>query len=326
MATGRTISASFLTDIDKQVITLCDSISKLIYNLIDDKDDKKDFKKQFGKISFTRDGGLGLGGGKLQRDAICTRGRQGKAPYSNRNLRWHPLVVAESPILFAKEIERIEIKGEDERQTLIFVVKEGKRDKKYPSDRVHELPERYVVLPQHWIEHIERLKHWSDLHWTQNSCVIPAYEACDWQDSVETYAVLAIALATVFYKIDFDIVFEQVFSHLRNQKIDRSLTLPTRLFPTNMNDIIHCPVCKLSLDDNLEEFRKEKRIVTWQPAWRKSKKSEGEDGSIQILHVNPLIETEIRHKANTVRYGHRRCVMAVTDHYNKFYDSYNKYS
>ena len=108
MATGRTISASFLTDMDTKVIELCNSISEVIYNRIPNDDFKKEFKKEYGKISYTRDSGLGLGGGKLQRDAVCTRGRQGKAPFSNRNLRWHPLVVAENKPEFAKKIERIE--------------------------------------------------------------------------------------------------------------------------------------------------------------------------------------------------------------------------
>jgi len=186
MATGRTISASFLTELDNKVINLCNSISELIFNTINNDDLKKDFKKQYGKISLTRDSGLGLAGGKLQRDAICTRGRQGKAPFSNRNLRWHPLIVAENPVEYAKEIERIEIEGEDEEQLLIFVVNINGEEQKYPSDKVHELPERFVALPKHWYEHIDKLKHWNDTLWTQNSCVIPAYEACDWQDSVKT--------------------------------------------------------------------------------------------------------------------------------------------
>src|SRR3990167_8617300 len=95
MATGRTISASFLTDFDRKGVELCELISSAIYDSILKDELKKEFKKEYGKISYTRDGGLGLGGGKLQRDAVCTRGRQGKAPFSNRNLRWHPLVVAE---------------------------------------------------------------------------------------------------------------------------------------------------------------------------------------------------------------------------------------
>jgi hypothetical protein len=185
MATGRTVSASFLTDLDKQVIKLCEKIAETIYNAIKDKDLQKDFKKQFGKISYTRDGGLGLGGGKLQRDAICVRGRQGKAPFSNRNLRWHPLIVAANPVSFAKEIEKIEIEGTDESQVLVFYIKENGKLKAYP---------------------------------------------------------------------------------------------------------------------------------TWQPEWRPSKKGEREDASVQVMHVNPLIDKEIRHNAKNVRYGHRWCNVAMTDH------------
>lgn len=313
MATGRTISASFLTETDKKVIEYCNSISTLIFNSINDNELKKEFKKQFGKISKTRDGGLGLGGGKLQRDAICTRGRQGKAPYSNRNLRWHPLVVAEQPIKYAKEIERIEIEGEDDEQLLVFVVKINNIEQRYPADKVHELPERFVALPKHWIEHIDKLKHWNDTLWTQNSCVIPAYEACEWQDSLETYSILAIAVAVEYYKLDFDDLYEQVVSLLENQDIDKDAKLPSDLFPKNKESITTCPVCKLPLSDNLQRFRKkEERISTWQPAWRRSKKTEGDDSSNQILHVNPLVETEIRHKADTVRYGHRWCNVAMT--------------
>ena len=314
MATGRTISASFLTDLDNKVIKFCNSISELIFNSIYDKNLQKDFKKQYGKISYTRDSGLGLGGGKLQRDTISTRGRQGKAPYSNRNLRWHPLVVAEQQINYAKPIERIEIEGENDNQILNFIVKIKNKEVKYPSDKIQELPERYVALPEHWIEHIDKLKHWNDTLWTQNSCVIPAYEACDWQDSVETYAILAIAVATEYYNIDYDTIYKQITDLLKNQNIDKTIKLPTKLFPNNKKEIISCPVCKLPLSNDLQQFRTEKRISSWQPAWRRSKKSEGNDGSNQILHVNPLIETEIRHKANTVRYGHRWCNVAMTDH------------
>ena len=43
MATGRTISASFLTDMDTKVIELCNSISEVIYNRIPNDDFKKEF-------------------------------------------------------------------------------------------------------------------------------------------------------------------------------------------------------------------------------------------------------------------------------------------
>ena len=314
MATGRTISASFLTELDNKVINLCNSISELIFNTINNDDLKKDFKKQYGKISLTRDSGLGLAGGKLQRDAICTRGRQGKAPFSNRNLRWHPLIVAENPVEYAKEIERIEIEGEDEEQLLIFVVNINGEEQKYPSDKVHELPERFVALPKHWYEHIDKLKHWNDTLWTQNSCVIPAYEACDWQDSVKTQAVLAIAVAVEYYKVDYNNIYLKIKEILNKQDIDDNISLPTELFPDNKKEITTCPVCKLPLSDDLQRFRTENRIPTWQPTWRHSKKKEGNDGSNQILHVTPLAEDRIKHKANTVRYGHRWCNVAMTDH------------
>jgi hypothetical protein len=166
MATGRTISASFLTNLDTEVFEICNQISQVIFNSLPNRDAQRHFKENFGKLSKTRDAGAGRGGGKLQRDALCTRGVQGKAPFSNRNLRWHPLVVAEREVTFAKPIERIEIEGEDNSQTLIFVTESGE---KFPSERVHELSERYVVLPKHWFPHIERLRLWNDLLWTQNN-------------------------------------------------------------------------------------------------------------------------------------------------------------
>ena len=143
----------------------------------------------------------------MQRDALCTRGKQGKAPFSNRNLRWHPLIVAEHKFDYAKKIERIEIKGEGDSQVLFFVIKLDNKEVKYPSDRVHELPERYVVLPEHWILHIAKLKHWNDTLWTQNSCIIQTLETCEWYDAVETYALLGIIMASAVYGVNFDNIY-----------------------------------------------------------------------------------------------------------------------
>ena len=315
MATGRTISASFLTNLDRKVIELCEAISIVILDSIVKDEFKKEFKSGYGKISYTRDGGLGLGGGKLQRDALCTRGRQGKAPFSNRNLRWHPLVVAEIKPNYARKIERIEIGGKDDGQILIFVVKDSKgKEFKFPADKVHEMPERFVALPEHWFPHINTLKHWSDTLWTQNSCVIPALEACNWWDSIETYAALGIALAVDLYDADFDSLYGKIKKILQSQKIDKHISLPTKIFPADKADIIRCPVCRLNISKDLEGFRKLERGTTWQPVWRSSKKSEGEDSSIQLMHVNPLVESHVKHNASNVRYGHRWCNVAMTDH------------
>jgi hypothetical protein len=145
MAKGRTISANFLTDLDKRVLLFCEKISQGIVDALPDKDSKTGFKNTFGKISkTTRDAGSGLGGGKLQRDALCTRGISGSAPFSNRNLRWHPLVAAETLneeivdelIPFAKPIKRTEIEGEGDAQTFVCIVEdENNEEQSYTSDR-----------------------------------------------------------------------------------------------------------------------------------------------------------------------------------------------
>ena len=81
MAKGRTISASFLTNSDTKIIELCSQISENLTESIISSENKKEFKNDFAKISKnTRDAGAGRGGGKLQRDALCTRGIQGNAP------------------------------------------------------------------------------------------------------------------------------------------------------------------------------------------------------------------------------------------------------
>jgi hypothetical protein len=310
MATGRTISASFLTAFDEKTIKLCEEISKLLKEFVPEAY-KAEFWKEFGKISITRDGGLGLGGGKLQRDAVCTRGRGGKAPFSNRNLRWHPLVVAACKPQFAKEIERIEITDD----TLIFIVKDKKGNLlEYPADKAHEMPERYAATSKHWQEHIEVLRNWNDTQWTQNSCAIPALEACEWYDSVETFALLGIATAVELYKADYQKTYNAVIDILKKQNIDKNISLPSVFFPAARDEITNCPVTKLSIAENLDRFRKTDRGETWQPNWRTSKKDEGDDASIQIMHVNPLVEYEIRHRADNVRYGFRWANVAMTDH------------
>jgi len=223
MATGRTTSSHFLTSLDTKVMELCQHISTTLMNSIADNSLKRDFKEKFGKISSTRDAGAGRGGGKLQRDALTTRGIQGKAPFSNRNFRWHNLVAAQNPIPFAKEIERIEIEAGD---TLNFIIKNNNTELSFPSEKVHELSERYVVLPKHWLAHLDTLKNWNDTQWTQNSCIITAYEACLWQDAVEAYAILGVSVVVGFYEVDFNHIYPTIIDLLSKQTIDNYVTLP----------------------------------------------------------------------------------------------------
>jgi len=235
MATGRTISASFLAERDARVIELCDRISTSIANRIGDANQRRKFVSDFGKTSKTRDAGLGVGAGKLQRDALCTRGKQGKAPFSNRNLRWHPLVVADAVWDCAKPIEEIRIEGDE---LLVFVVEENGKRRRYRADKAHEMKERYVALPEHWIPHVNLLKGWSDTQWTQNSCVIPMQEACDWQDAAETFAILGIAVAVELFGSDFGKVYADVAEILAQQRIDANIKLPSSLFPTERERMV----------------------------------------------------------------------------------------
>ncbi len=308
MATGRTISASFLTEADTKILELCGAISITILEFLSTTEAKKHFRENFGKLSKTRDAGAGRGGGKLQRDALCTRGVQGKAPFSNRNFRWHPLVAAEKEIAFAKPIKKIEIEGEDNSQTLIFVIENGD---KIPSDRIHELSERYVVLPEHWFPHIERLKLWNDMLWTSNSCMITAYEACNWQDAAESYAILGISVAVNFYGIEFSKIYPKVVEVLQS---NTNSVLPSSDFPNDKDDIVNCPLCKVPASQNPAKMQDRAREHRWKPAWAGNKRGEGEDSSMQIMHVEPLTEIEIRHNAQNVRFGHRWCNVAMTDH------------
>lgn len=73
-------------------------------------------------------------------------------------------------------------------------------------------------------------------------------------------------------------------------------------------------MCKTSILKNPSNLPDRARIETWQPAWRNQKRGEGEDSSIQIMHVVPLVENELRHNSKNVRYGHRWCNVAMTDH------------
>jgi len=316
MATGRTISASFFTEKDKKIIELCSKIAETIKAEIPNSEDKKKFNNDFGKTSLSRDGGLGMGAGKLQRDALCTREITSKGPYSNRNLRWHPLVIANTQINFAKSIERIEIQGEDNSQVLVFVIKNNNgQEETFPSDRVHELTERYVTLPEHWEPHIDILKNWENKpHWEQNSCIINAFEACDWNAALESYAVLGLSIAVDDYKIDFQTIYNKIVEILKSQTIDSSIKLPSSTFPTQKDDIICCPLCKVPKSENPAKLPDREREERYKFAFSGNKRNEGDDSSMQIMHVNPLVESEMQHNAANVRFGHRWCNVAMTDH------------
>ena len=43
-------------------------------------------------------------------------------------------------------------------------------------------------------------------------------------------------------------------------------------------------------------------------------KAKNKDHALQIMHLKPLRESEFRHNAKNVRYGHRKCNIMMSDH------------
>lgn len=313
MAKGRTVSARELTPNDRKTLELCDVLSKEYVKLISEKASQVSYMETWGKVNLSRDAGAGRGGAKIQRDALCTRGKTDKAPYSNRNLRWHPLVVATSCPTFAKPIERIEISHRKSEKILKFHIKVGSGIKVYSSEETHQISSAHAVLPSHWEPHHEELKSWLDEDWTRNSCLISANEACTPKDAIETFITLNASILVSNYGVNVAKIADSTRKILTE-------TNQGSIYDDKLSKLIEdeslyvCPVCKNSLSFGLEIFRDDSRSPSWKPGWKENKQSEGEDHSPQVMHVSPLTEIEIRHTSRNVRYGHRWCNITMTDH------------
>ena len=303
MAKGRTISAVELTEKDKEALEICRSISDVLANLITKTESKEDFMKNYGRVHLSRDAGLGRAGGKLQRDALCTRGRTDKAPYSNRNLRWHPLIMAMEVPDYAKEVEEIIL----DNKSLVFVI-EG--DLWYPKD-IHKLPEVYCAPFDKWYAIKDELVQWTDDDWTNNSCVITAMEYSTLQYSVETFAILGIAVVGNFYNVDPLTAYNSILEIFQEHNHKLSLEYPKQ---EEVFELMLCPLCRAPLNVPPGNIALPDREKVFQPPWRKSKREEGEAESLQLFHSVPLRENKIYHTPRLVRYGHRWCNVAMADH------------
>jgi len=303
MAKGRTISAVELTEKDKEALEICRSISDVLANLITKTESKEDFIKNYGRVHLSRDASLGRAGGKLQRDALCTRGRTDKALYSNRNLRWHPLIMAMEVPDYAKEVEEIIL----DNKSLVFVI-EG--ELWYPKD-VHKLPEVYCAPFDKWYAIKDELAQWTDDDWTNNSCVIPAMEYSTLQYSVETFAILGIAVVVNFYNVDPLTAYNSILEIFQEHNHKLSLEYPKQ---DEVFELILCPLCRAPLNVPPGNIALPDREKVFQPPWRKSKREEGEAESLQLFHSVPLKENKIYHTPRLVRYGHRWCNVAMADH------------
>jgi len=303
MAKGRTVSATELTDKDRWTLEICQSVNNNLATLISNPEQKKDFIKNYGRVHFSRDAGFGLAAGKLQRDALCTRGRTDKAPFSNRNLRWHPLIVAMETPSYAEEVEEIAV----DNHSLVFVI-DG--ELWYPED-VHKLPNVYCAPYHKWYDIKDELIKWNDEDWTRNSCVIPAMEYSTLEFSIEVFAVLGIAIGNNFYGMTVEEAFNAVKKAFKEKKYSPTLEFPNE---REIKDVVLCPLCLQPLNVPPGNLSLPERENTFQPPWRKSKRKEGEAESLQLFHTYPLKESEILHTPKLVRYGHRWCNVAMADH------------
>jgi len=303
MATGRTVSAPELTEKDNWALEICKSVSEAFADLIVNTGNKEDFMKKYGRVHLSRDAGLGRAGAKLQRDALCTRGKQGKAPYSNRNLRWHPLVIAMETPNYADEIEEIAI----DNRTLVFIIN---GELWYPKD-IHKLPKIYCAPFDKWFTIKDELVQWTDDDWTNNSCIIPAMEHSTLEYSIEAFAILGIAIVSNFYDVDSLKAYNSALKVFKEHNYNLSSEYPRQ---NEIKEIILCPLCLASLNSPPASLTLPDREEVFQAPWRKAKRGEGEAESLQLFHTIPLKESKIYHTPRLVRYGHRWCNVATADH------------
>ncbi len=308
MSAGRTISAKNLTDKDREILENCEKISKIIKENIPEEN-QSFFWNDFGKVSYSRDAGVGRGGGKLQRDALCTRGKSGKNPFSNRNLRWHPLVVAST---LSPSFKTCSIRIDNDQKKIVVKI----NNNELLPEEVYQLPEPYCITSDNWLPFVDSLKSWEGSDWNKkNRMLIPAAEYAHWYDALESYTVLGVIVAVSMFNADKESTYNETKEFVSNISIDE-IELPTEKFPSLKESkyLFNCPICLSPLNQPPASLPKRNRPIVWSPPWMIKKRTEGDDASLQILHIKPLIESEIRHNAENVRFGHRWCNVAQTDH------------
>lgn len=303
MAKGNTVSRGELTERDSDILRIAKDLGEALSNLVEGSDARKDFMLKYGRVHLSRDAGLGRAGSKLQRDALCTRGRTDKAPYSNRNLRWHPLIVAMETPSYAVEVE--EVLTDD--KSLVFVI-DG--DLWYPKD-MHKLPRVYCVPLDKWFPIKDELIHWSDNDWTNNSCVVPAMEYSTAEYSLETFAILGIATIFNFYNVPLHCAHGACLTVFKKRDYKPSSEFPSE---SEIENIGLCPLCLAPLNLPPARLELQDREEIFQPPWRSSKREEGKAESLQLFHTLPLQENRIHHTPRLVRYGHRWCNVSMADH------------
>lgn len=303
MVSQNTVSRTELTERDKEVIGVCGEISRILEDSIVSSK-REIFRTEYGRIHYSRDAGQGRGAGKLQRDALCTRGRQAKAPFSNRNLRWHPLVLSN---ICPQGFTEMDLTIDNQSKLLKFTPRDHRSKIFLPKD-VYALTKPYCVTRDAWTPYLDDLRKWTTDDWIQNWCTIPIIEYCPWEYAVESFSILGIAVAVGTFGADLNTTYEKIRNLLKGKfKLSEH-------YPPMTAEIIQCPLCKSYINEYPAGLNKRERPEIWKPGWQKTKRREGEDESIQLMHVHPLVESQIYHNASNVRYGHRWCNVAMTDH------------
>ncbi len=293
-------------------------------NLIKDNNDYVKYS-EFVEISRAKNRrGLAFGPNILQQNALATRGQGGKSPFSNRNHRWHPLVAAENKVRDFKTIEKITTSEENfykkkklvKSKTLVFHIKQNGKVEEFKSSETFRINGKFVVTKEKWEPIEDELKEWDKSEWEYAKCLIPASEACSWYNAVESFCILGIIKGVKNYEANFEYLVNKISEKLQNQNIDKSIKLPTSNFIKKLKDpnLFKCIICKKDVNESLKQFRKGERPNSWKPSWTKNKTKEGDDDSLQITHLKPLVEDEERHNAFNCSYGHRWCNVAMTDH------------
>lgn len=301
MAKTRTISFNDLTENDQRMLGICSRIADILKKLIPDQEKANAFMKVHGRVHYSRDAGMGMAAGKLQRDALTTRGKTDKSPFSNRNLRWQPLVLAYSTPPYAVEVDSIAIAD----HKIIFVI----GGTQYQPEDLFRLNGVFCAPFRKWNHLVDRLSAWSPDEWSENRCTIPASEYSTAEFSVGTFAALGIAVAYKFYGAPSQ-VYQIIIDLLRQEGISNEVIKDI----SPLECLVKCPLCLADIDEPPAKLPRRERPQVWQPAWRRSKRAEGAEEILQLTHIFPLIEHEIRHRPSMVRYGHRWCNVSMTDH------------
>ena len=335
-----TADQRYLTEFERTLLKFCKKIIDIASGFIQNNDLKKEFSEKWGKIAYHRSAGAGKNAGKLQRDNLHTRGQGAKNPLSNRNFRWTPLIIAKKLPSWAKSIE--EIQYDSTNKEVIFKIGGNFKTLK-PGKGVYNLPLNeppYCVTEKHFHEFWSKLDaslkkeiaEFSESDWSKNATIIPASEYAYWTLAVESFIVCLFSVISAFYlkstKLSVDLYREildgwKKFISEHRSYVPKSNGKEQFLLLDIYDDIDsfveelkRCPFCKVLLTEFPAGLEKEIRPENWSVSsfpWKSSKKKEGEKESIQLLHVKPLVEMEIRHTPDNVRYGHRWCNVAMAD-------------